>query len=100
MSNPKEDVFPVDENDLDVVVTLDLDNGESLDCEIVTIFTLNDRDYIALLPVDQNGEPYQDEVLLYRYSEDEAGTPAIDNIATDEEYDRVGAFFASLFNSD
>ena len=41
----------------DIVVTLDLDDGSSVDCEIVTIFDVRNQDYIALLPLDSQGEP-------------------------------------------
>ena len=44
------------ELDDDVMVTIELD-GEDLDCEILTIFDIEDQDYIVLLPVDENGEP-------------------------------------------
>ncbi len=99
MSNPNEDVFPVDENDTDVMVTINLDDGEELDCEIMTIFSLNDQDYIVLLPVDEFGEPYDDNVLIYRYFEDEEGSPSLDNIQSDEEYERVTRYFDAIFNN-
>lgn len=93
------DIFPVDENDTDVMVTLDLDNGESIDCEILVIFDTDDGSYIALMPVDDNGIPLNDEeALLYRYSEseDEDGSPVIDNIESDEEYESAAAAFDQI----
>ena len=47
------------ELDDDVMVTIELD-GEDLDCEILTIFDIEDQDYIVLMPVDENGEPLDD----------------------------------------
>ena len=82
-----EEVFPIDENDDDVMVTIDLDDGDTLDCEIMTIFTLNDKDYIVLLPVDENGEPYDDTVYIYRYYEDANGLPSVEYIADEDEYE-------------
>ena len=76
MANNNE-VFPVDENDTDVCVTLELDNGETLECEILTIFDVEDQDYIALLPVDEHGTPLDEEVIIYRYAEDEEGTAVV-----------------------
>lgn len=38
----------------DIRVTLDLDNG-SVECKIITIFDADHKDYIALLPLDKNG---------------------------------------------
>ena len=87
------EVFPVDENDTDVCVTLELDNGETLECEIVTIFEAADRDYIALLPVDEHGTPLDEEVIIYRYSEDEEGAPILENIEDDAEFEAVSKAF-------
>ncbi|MCR5053913.1 MAG: DUF1292 domain-containing protein [Lachnospiraceae bacterium] len=91
------EIFPVDENDTDVMVTIELDDGEELDCEILTIFDVDDRDYIVLMPVDENGDPLNDEqVYIYRYTEDEDGSPYLENIETDEEYEAVGKRFDEI----
>lgn len=95
-----EDIFPVDENDTDVMVTLDLDDGTSLDCEILTIFDIEEQSYIVLLPVDENGTPYDYEnVVIYRYFEREDGEPYLDNIEDDDEYKRVAKKFQELQDS-
>jgi len=92
-----EDIFPVDENDTDVMVTLDLDDGTTLDCEILTIFDIGPQSYIVLLPVDENGTPYDYEnVVIYRYFEKEDGEPYLDNIKDDDEYERVAKRFQEL----
>ena len=46
--------------DEDILVTLDLDDGSQVECEILTIFTVNEQDYIALLPLTEAGEPNED----------------------------------------
>ena len=72
--------------DTDILVTLDLDDGTQAECEILTIFTVDEQDYIALLPLDEKGEPNEDgEVFIYRYFEDEDGNPTLDNIQDDDE---------------
>lgn len=91
------EIFPVDDNDTDVMVTIELEDGEELDCEILTIFEVDDRDYIVLMPVDENGDPLNDEeVYIYRYTEDEDGSPYLENIETDEEYEAVGKRFDEI----
>ena len=45
--------FNQNNDDEDIVVTLDLDDGSQVECEILTIFTVGERDYIALLPLDE-----------------------------------------------
>ena len=91
-------VFPVDNEDDDVVVTLNLDDGTEVTCEILTIFDLGDQDYIVLLPLDENGEENAEgEVYIYRYFEDETGAPSLDNSASDEEYEAVSARFEEIY---
>ncbi len=97
----ENEVFPVDNEDDDVVVTLNLDDGTEVTCEILTIFDLNDQDYIVLLPLDENGEENPDgEVYIYRYFEDETGAPSLDNIQSDEEYAAVSDRFDELFGDE
>ena len=76
----------------DMTVDIELDNGECVKCEIITILTVEKRDYIALLPIDENGENGDGEVWLYRYSEDENNPdsePLIEYIDDNDEYEKV-----------
>lgn len=82
--------------DADILVTLELDDGTQTECEILTIFTVGERDYIALLPQDERGE--KGEVFIYRYAEDEDGNPSLDNISDDEEYEAVSDRFDELLD--
>ena len=52
----------------EMIVTLDLDDG-SVDCAVVTIITVEGKDYIALMPLDENGENEDGEVWFYGYKE-------------------------------
>ncbi len=95
-------VFPIDNEDDDVVVTLNLDDGSEVTCEIITIFDVDDQDYIVLIPLDANGEPNEEgEVYIYRYFEDpETGAPSLDNIETDEEYEAVSKKFDEIMDEE
>ncbi len=87
--------------DTDILVTLDLDDGTQAECEILTIFTVDEQDYIALLPLDEKGEPNEDgEVFIYRYFEDEDGNPTLDNIQDDDEYEAVADKFDELLDEE
>ncbi len=85
-------------DDADVMVTLELDGDQTVDCEILTIFTIGEQDYIALLPMDSS-EFEEGEVFLYRYREDENG-PALDNIESEEEYEAVADAFDEWVDSE
>ena len=48
----KEKATPVTPDEIDDIrVTLDLDEGE-VECKILTIFDVNEQDYIALMPLN------------------------------------------------
>ena len=65
-----------------ITVTLTLDNDEVVECAVLTTFEANDQEYIALLPLDENGENNDGEVYLYRYAEVD-GEPTLANIEDD-----------------
>jgi uncharacterized protein YrzB (UPF0473 family) len=78
----------------DYRVTLDLEDGTSVECGILTILEVDGQDYIVLIPVDENDEPADEgEVFIYRYFEDEDGTPSIENMEEGEEFDKVSKAF-------
>ena len=87
--------------EVDMIVTLELDDGTEIECAILTIFEVKDTDYIALIPLDENGEGNEEgEVLIYRYAEDEEGNPALSNIEDDEEYEIVAERFDELLDEE
>ena len=93
------DIFPMDEADDDVMVTVFMDDGSEVPCEILTIFTVQTQDYIVLQPLDEDGEPNAEgTVYIYRYKEDEDGNPSLENILSDEEYELVEERFDELLD--
>ena len=83
----------------DITVTLTLDNDETVECVILTIFPVDGRDYIALLPLDENGENEDGEVYLYRFVTMPDGSPNLENIESDEEYEIVSDAFEELLDA-
>ena len=89
---------PVDDES-DMQDTLSLDDGSEVECAILTIFELEEQNYIALLPLDEDGnENEEGEVFIYRYFEDEEGNPSLENIEDDEEYEAVADRFDELLD--
>ena len=80
-------------------VTLSLDDGKEVECGIVAVYPVGERNYIALLPLNDE-EAVEGEVYLYRYSEDADGEPSIDNIESDEEYEVAADAFDELMDED
>lgn len=97
----QEKITPVTEDEIeDIRVTLDLDDKE-VECEILTIFEAGGRDYIALMPLDEDGnENEAGEVYLYRYAEDEQGLPQIDMIEDDDEYEIAADRFDEMLDEE
>lgn len=85
------------DTDLDQpTVTLTLDDDTEVTCAILTIYPAEENQYIALLPLDDNGENDDGEVYLYQYHENKNGQPTLDNIDTDEEYKCAADAFRQL----
>ena len=75
-------------------VTLTLDDDSELECIVLNIFKGGDREYIALLPLDENGDNTDGQIYLYRFIDNgEEEEPGLENIEEDEEFDRVSAIF-------
>ena len=73
-------------NDEAVTVTLTLDNDEVVECAVLTIYEADEREYIALLPLNEDGENEDGDVFIYRYKE-VVGEPTLENIEDDDEYE-------------
>lgn len=79
----------------EMIVTLDLDDG-SVDCAVITIITVEGKDYIALMPLDENGENEDGEVWFYGYKEnpdDPNEEPELIYIEDDAAYEKVEEAF-------
>ena len=75
-----------DQQNEEITVTLTLDTDEVLECAVLTIYEAGGRQYIALLPLDENGEE-EGDVYIYRYIETDPENPDLENIEDDEEYE-------------
>lgn len=85
-----------DFEDEEMTVELELDDGTNVNCAVITIITVNSKDYIVLLPLNEEGENEDGEVWFYRYSEnpdDPNEEPVLDYIDDDDEYEAVADAF-------
>lgn len=89
----------MEDDDSEMLVTLTLDDGSEVECSILTIYECEEKDYIVLLPLDENGnENEEGEVFIYRYSEDKDGNPSIENIEDEDEYEAAEERFDELLD--
>lgn len=96
MENKNLDLNP--EESEDGFVTLSLDDGSTMECAVLTIFEVECQDYIALLPIDENGNNEEGEVFLYRFFEPAEGEIDLQNIESDEEFEKVSDRFDELLD--
>ena len=92
----------LDNLDEEMTVELNLDDGTTVVCAIITILEVEGQDYIVLLPLDENGENEDGEVWFYRYSEnpdDPNEEPELGFIDSDDEYEAVADAFDEYLDS-
>lgn len=82
-----------DHDEMDIIY-LTLEDDSELECEVLGIFEVEDKSYIALLPVGE------EEVLLYGYKELEDEEFDLESIEDEEEFDVVSEAFYALFSDD
>lgn len=82
-----------DENCEHDTLLITLDDDTEIECNVIGIFEVNDKEYIALLPIDD------DSVLLYQYSEEEDSVE-LTSIEDDDEFQEVSDAFFELYNED
>lgn len=89
-------------NDTEMTVELDLDDGRTVVCAIVTILTVNKKDYIVLMPLNDDGQVEDGEIWFYRYFEDENDPnvePTLEYIDDDDEYETVADAFDEMLDN-
>ena len=77
-------------------VTLTLEDGSEMTCDVIAIFPCGERDYIALLPEnDPDGD-----FLLYRFIDNGDGNYDLDDIGDDDEFDAASEAFDELMDNE
>lgn len=82
------------EDEEPIILNITLENGEELPSEVIGIFEVDDKEYIALLPEDD------DRVLIYRYQELSEDDIDLQNIEDDEEFQAVTDAFWEIFGDE
>lgn len=74
-------------------IHLVLDDNTELDCFVIGTFQVEDKEYIAMIPEDD------DKVLLYEYHETEEGMD-LQNIEDEDEFNLVSEAFFALYGDE
>lgn len=86
----------------EMTVELELDDGSKVSCAVITILTVAKKDYIVLLPLDENGDNQDGEVWFYGYKENQSdpnAEPELLYIEDDDEYEAVSDAFDEYLDS-
>ena len=75
------------------IITLEFDEGEEVECEIMGVFDFNGKEYIALIPDDGT-----DDVYMYGYKEVGEDEFEIVDIDDDAEFEAVAAEFDKIMD--
>ena len=94
MGQPKDSEF----KDRDTM-TLDLDDGGKLECIVLNVFPVNNREYIALLPMNDEGHVEEDaQIFLYRFEELCDDEVNLETIEDDDEFELVSDYFDEMLD--
>lgn len=83
-----------------IILTFENEGGEEeeVECGVIGVFDVEEESYIALVVPEGEGEGDLEETFyIYRYSEEEDGTPILDVIENEEEFDKVNEEFEKQF---
>ncbi len=80
-------------------ITLTLDDDSEIECAILTVFPVEKKEYIALLPLDKSGQNQDGEVYLYQFSRTTEGDPILANIEDDDEYAAAAGEFEKILEN-
>lgn len=72
-------------------LTLEFDDGEEIECEIMGVFDVDGKEYIALIPNDGT-----DDVYIYGYKEVGDDEFELIDIDDDAEFQKVAKVFESI----
>ena len=82
------------QNGEQTTVDVELNSGETVTCAIIIVLTVGEKDYIVLLPLDENGQNTDGNVWFYElYVPEASDEPELGYIDDDDEYTAVTEAF-------
>ena len=92
------------ENDEQMTVDVEIETKdgkiEVVTCAIIIVLTVNSKDYIVLLPLDENGQNNDGNVWFYEFIVNgDDSEPELGYISDDAEYEAVADAFDEYLDS-
>lgn len=82
------------ENEMENMITLLDDEGNEVECEVIDLFEYDEKEYVVLLPTDEE-DPY-----ILRVDKDEDGNEIFAVIEDDEEFEKVAEAYDELLGEE
>lgn len=100
MNNKNKNLFFNEADDEAVIVTIAPGTDDEFDVEIIASLEIEElsQEYVAVLPIDPVEDVGENELILFKYSEDEEGNPEFEGITDDDELQSVAEAFEQYFN--
>lgn len=93
MAEDKKDIDVEEVEDEADVLTLEFDDDTAVDAEVIGVFDLDNKEYIALAPLDGT-----DDVYIYGYKENEDDTFELIEVDDEEEFKLAVNEFDRIMN--
>ncbi|WP_049945648.1 DUF1292 domain-containing protein [Butyrivibrio sp. LC3010] len=82
------------QNDEQITVDIELEDGKNVTCAVLIVLTVNEKDYIVLLPLDEHGQNNDGNVWFYQFiQKSKDDEPELGYIEDDDEYEAVADAF-------
>ncbi|WP_197029548.1 DUF1292 domain-containing protein [Butyrivibrio sp. AE3004] len=82
------------QNDEQITVDIELDDGKNVTCAVLIVLTVQEKDYIVLLPLDEHGQNNDGNVWFYQFiQKSKDSEPELGYIEDDDEYEAVADAF-------
>ncbi len=95
MDQDKDFTYEELEEEEENYITLEFDDGETMECEILGIFEADGQEYMALAADDESGEVY-----LFRYREVDEEEFEILDIDDEGEFEKVSRVFQQIMEEE
>ena len=83
----------------DDTMTLTFDDGVEMECAVVAVFPVGEKNYIALLPLEAQDKE-EAEVYIYRIIADNEDDVQLENIESDEEWEIVADAYDEFMDNE
>lgn len=102
MNDRNKDLFFENEEGEITAITLTDDDGNTVEVQVMASMEIEDeeKEYIAVLPIEGTEQFPDDQLIILIYSEDEEGNPQYQGISNEDELREVSEAFMEYFASE